>query len=623
MDNRLLDKIKMKPEKEDELKSIIRRELDQAITNFNKLREEWRKWEKAYEMKLIEERETPWEGSANLDIGLVPALVDHLQKELLDLVFGFSPLFFVYPAALDYPAEVSQSAQRWQNYLDILLTYRLRVRKTLSQWIHYALKYGTGWLKIVWNIEREYKRREIIVKEEEQYATLEEEYEEVGQPLIIALSPKDVIPLPANACSLDSVWGIAHKESLRLHEIMARVRNGKYLPERVEELKEWHGKQEQEKLDEVGATSSEEVFIRRWDIYEIICRYDIDGDDEGELIVVDYARDPDLILSIAPYPYDYVTTPYIPLQLIPREKSLQGISFIGRIYYLCEAINTLNNQRLDIFSLMIKPPIQRSVTSNWDEQETPIAPGIVIDVVNPGEIQYFMPPNITVPSAEIEQMLQGYLTRLTGLAETRLGVTTRRMTATEVSALMGAIPRQMSHFLFEAMVEIPQKIQALFRQFMKEESSIAGIEPMSAEVYRTAKLQLEDVKYNYIYAVHGSALVPDSEKMVEMYLLTYREMLQNPLVNQDPQKIYALSRMLLTALRVRNYREILGDEPPSREEMEQEAQAQQQAQGQQAQGLPSPEQMQMLQQAMQGGMPQTAGTPPTEEEPGIEEETSF
>jgi len=608
-------RIYLNQEREEYLINQIEQIFADTEPNFNKRIQNFKDFEKMYRGEIYPSQATstagkvfPWSGRHEWNFSLFPTIVDHWESRISQAIFSLSPLFLVLPATYQVTPEDMESARKIQTFLDLYF-HRIRLREKLEKLIFNTLLYGVGWLKIAWrpaseNIEEEFGKAIPLTIE----------------PTVVAPNPSSIIPVPTDVSSQDAIWCYIHKEDLKFHQIVERFKVGKYRPERIKQLQEWKG---------VSAYTSEiegtEITTKAYPIYEFLLR-----DEENKKIVIDYFRDARMILDVVDYPFENLDCPYILFNFMPAPSTIWGISLIDRFYDLIAAVETTANQLANALDLLIVPPLIVVGGSSLSAKDIIIAPKSVIPATSPQDIT---PLNLPIPEAissatNLFNLYYQQLQRVSGMSDIRMGLP-KGISATETMQTLsegGALFQLAVMNFLERLSLLPERILDVMQQYVNEPLTITGTR---GEETISVSITPEDLNKEYAFYTQGLPYAPTTDKQREQVMLAYQLCIQNPLIAQDPVKIYYLLDDVLKTIGFKNVKLILG-EPPTRvpqpeQSIPPQPETAEQAAMPQAGGMDLSSLLQQLSSAgggitpMQGGE-QSAGTEEPETEGGEEEE---
>ena len=585
-------------------------------------------WNDLYEMR-VGEKSFPWPDSANVFIPLIPTQLDTLAARLTATVFP--PRLFLVNGNTDEAAKSDHEVERYYN----AELARHNWTEAFYQWMHLALRDGTSLLKIIWR--REKRKRKVV-------RATEEIDEQTGQPVpdpkdptkpkmttevitieetvyddveLIPVEVRDFLILPSYATDINKS-SVAHKLKLDEFDLIAMTKGeGAVLwRDAVDEiLPTLDDGEDQMPLDIQGTSTYEnngEITISGtdgsspgtirqkkgpWIIWEIYSdSYSIDkklgsnGEPEDWVLYVDSQTQ--TLLGCVAYKYWHGRKPFVPLAPMPRLNRFYGFSVVERLRYLQEELNALHNQRLDNIDRALGAPMYKTEGANVKTKDMSWKPNSMFEVGSKEDIGFLQAPPVPIEAQTEENALQSYAQSLTGLSAPMTGGTnTGRRTAKEVqqaSASAGVRLDLMAARIREGMKEAFFQIHHLKLQYGPNEMSTSVATPNGTP----EKLQISKVKLaqDYDLSIAGMGGPIDKQGRQQSMLFLYSLLMKNPLIMQDPIKIFAVTRMLLEEYDRVDIPTLLGTQEELMQKMQAQAQAaqaqaaQQAAMGQHSQG---------------------------------------
>jgi len=159
-----------------------------------------------------------------------------------------------------------------------------------------------------------------------------------------------------------------------------------------------------------------------FEVFELWCSFDVDGDGINEEIVVDYHRASKTFLSIRYNWYDDLHRPYRICNFLNVEGIWPGIGICKQVEQLQEEVTTIHRQRLDNATLANMSQIVLRKGMGYGNGE-PIFPGKMWFVDDPTkDIQQFKLSEIYPSSYINEESIVSYYEKRTGANEVILGI---------------------------------------------------------------------------------------------------------------------------------------------------------------------------------------------------------
>ena len=211
----------------------------------------------------------------------------------------------------------------------------------------------------------------------------------------------------------------------------------------------------QERKDNAGLADVDRKFdLDRYQILEAYVSMDVDGSGINSEIVVWLHRKTKEILR-ATYLYRVMPTgqrPFFVIHFYRRQDSEYGVGLVELMYSLSKEIDAIHNMRVDTGIITSLPWGVYRPVSSMSAEKYQIEPGALLPVENPQtDINFPNLGNRTTFGFQEEQVLQGYLERLTSISDINLGANTGTQgalrTATGTRALVGETNANLDIFL--------------------------------------------------------------------------------------------------------------------------------------------------------------------------------
>jgi hypothetical protein len=603
-------------------------------------------WNDLYEM-VVGEKNWPWPNSANVFIPLIPTQLDTLAARLTATVFP--PRLFLVNGNTDESAKTDHQVERFYN----AELARYHWTEVFYQWMHLSLRDGTSILKIGW--KKETRKRKVIkatpIIDEETGMPVPDEKDptkpkmttemmEVVETIFddVFLEPielKDFLLLPSysKSCKRGEVSGIALKRTYDEWQLraMARGDDPDLWMKAVDEVLESQAEaQDQIPQDPQGVRTLEiggEITISGMDgtqvgnirqkkgqfiIWEVYTdSYSFDGSGEPEPAILWIDDQTQTLMGAKAYPYWHGEWPFVDLSPSPRLNRFYGFSMAGRLRYLQEETNAIHNQKLDVVDRALGAPMYQTDGANIKDENMRWAPNAMWQVSRKDDIGFLVTPAVPIEAQVEEQALMTAAQGVTGLSAPMTGQTNSgRKTAKEVqqaAASAGVRLDLMAARIRDAMKRVFLQIHALKLQYGPDDMQTQVANPGG----KPARLQITKaiLAQDYDLSIAGLGGPIDKQGRQQSMLFLYTLLMKNPLIMQDPMKIYAVSRMLLEEYDRVDIPTLLGTQEELMKKMQQAAQQAQQAA---AMGQPPPGQNPQQQQGgqQQQQKPQTPNQGP-------------
>lgn len=606
-------------------------------------------WNDLYEGKVPDKKDSPWPDASNLNVPLTQEMLDGLHSILSKSSLGVDPLALVKgedSAGVDVEHKLQQYYSSLANTIDL--------PEALSQGIFLALRDGVGVLKVTWERRtRKVKTRKMKpvmdpltqepVTDPDTMKPMRSEVVEIDEIVeynnvrVLPVELKDFYLLPAHAYALEKPYsrGTAERIWMRKDQIKARGRSGMYKMAEVEKL--LASSAGQGRLSATGNTANMDVDtisgaiqisltpgFEEFEAFEICLSYDLDEDGYEEECLFTYVPRFNVLLQVEVFPYWHQMHPYVAIIPWPRPRRFYGFSVPQRLESINRELNAIHNQRIDAVSIRLSPPtiVTRSAILRGDASQ-PWGPGARLEVNNSDDVSVPTLPDINPSSFSEENILRQYAERVVGRYDvnTPRGTGSRR-TRAEIGAIQGESMVRFDYMMKlvqRAVVKVFEQIHQLKIQYMTDEGEqfetvgMAGAEKFS--------IQRQELLANIKFVANGDLPVADKERNRQEAYFLYGALMQNPLVAERPDRIYAVTNILLEAWERKDKEKIIGTYEEVQQGMQQAAMADQQMADQmRAMGVPEEQIPAMLEQAkqqMRGGQPGGATSSPGPQRMGV------
>ncbi len=578
--------------------------LVNAVAERSTLNELLLVYNQLYEGLVPEGKQFPWPDSANLNVPVVQTMMDGLNSRIAKVALGVSPLVLVKGDDQE-GVDVQYKAER---YFDAVAR-KIEAAVAINTGIHLGLRDGASLLKVVWDYRtRKIRARKLVpLTDENDQPIIDPDSVTTGKPKplrreateiddivewddvrVLPVELKDFYLLPSHAYSLDRYHakGVAERVWMRWDELYARGKSGMYDPAQVEKLREMTAAS---RLYTLGVNFLEQDTIlgkvnisytpglQEYEVFEIIMWYDLDKDGYEELCLFTFVPRFAVMLRAEVFPYWHQLPPYVPIILWPRPNRFYGFSVPERLESIQREVNAIHNQRLDMVSLNISPPlkIKKSAILLGAGQQ-PWGPGARLEVNDPTEIEVMQMPQIHPEAFTEENILFQYAERVVGMYDvnTPRGTGSRR-TRSEIGAIQEESMVRFDYMVKHAqrsVVNVFEMIKQLKIQYMPDVEHFEAVGPSGGvEKFEITRAELLG---HFHFVANGDLPVADKERFRQESYFLYGALMQNPLVIQKPTRIYAVTEQLLQAWESKAAEKMIG----TIEDAEQEEQAAQQAQ---------------------------------------------
>ena len=418
-------------EQQDALVRKLKAEYDAFKNDIAPLHDNIKRWHGLYESSQRDQEKTwPWPGAANFSVPIIMATVDSIHARIIKAVFDIDPLWLAKARAPSY-VDLSRTAELyldyWADHMD--LPSKLDPL-TLNMLIE-----GVGIMKMDWGRTT----TQIPQPQMQDGSTFgPTEVIEYDGPTGYHVPLRDFVLIPADSPTIEEAVYVGHRVHLTHEQLKNRARQGFYF--NVDELlKNGTGDSTPDKtpypsgiINTSGSSHSQYKETNQYEIFEFFCHYDFGDGDVPALVTASLEHD--LILRAEPYPYQYGRAPYIDFQVYPRTNLFWGRSVPEMLESAQEELTAMHNMRADALAIRIAPPILARISSRWDPEEQPWAPGQIINVTDPAEIIQMQIADVPSSLFAHEQDTLAFVERVTGMSDYFMGRSpAQNRTATEVS----------------------------------------------------------------------------------------------------------------------------------------------------------------------------------------------
>jgi hypothetical protein len=573
-------------------------------------------WEKLFEMELDPQQNEPWDDASNICVPIIPAQLETALAYIAARTLV--PRFFIVSGNTQDAQPHAYLIERYYN------TELVRQRgsdtwfEELISWLNKSFHGGTSIMEAVW--VRKKTRRTVKIRQpvqndgvpvidqdnmQQRYEYVEKQIEETlyDDVRLQALKLKDFGVLPATAPSINEAAAVWRKMFLYEGELLEMIEAGTLWADAVERSLSYveSGSQDGISTDIQGVydkTTGKQVnpylsqgshnspFFRNRGpvlVYRIHSReYDMDGDGicEENIFYYDYLTQE----LLGWMPYDYPNPherPFFEYSWAPREDQFAGYSFIERLTALVGQINKMNNDRNNAVDLRIDPPLFIPTGTELHDGEQTWAPGVMWEgTAKPEVIQL---SDIPLASSQEESLLMNYVTQVTGQGQPMIGAqSSGRRSASEVKTQAASTGTRNDLVAIRFRVSCRALFNFVHR--LKLQYTNADIQGTDNQG-QLFTISPEIMGLDYRLDVSGATDPVDAQSRLNQDMGIYQLLMQNPLVMQDPMKMFAITRKVLESAGYSDVDTLIG----TKEQLEQILQKQQQAAQQAAaHGQPPP-----------------------------------
>lgn len=568
-----IEHIRFKGDERDQLGKRIMEKVNSARSGMEPMFKRMEGWTRFYESDLPG-KDFPWPNCSNVNVPLIQSHVDTWHSSLNDTMLNPTPWILVRAPANVSEPHVREAALAVQDALYQVQDTLVGLRSVVDQWNLNAIMQPAAIVKCRWAEEyRTVKRTAPVIDD----VTGMPQVDEMGEPVMKPQSQKEpkyrgpkpepvdlknFVIFPLTASSIEDAEIVGDRFRMTEDGIRRKIKDGLWDKEAAEwciERMASEAGSADDKQDEVEGIESLSDFDVLW-FWELIVPYDADGDGLKEDCVFTVEADTGKIVRAVTFPYYHGRRHYIAQRPFKRA----GQRFFGRtlpqiLEHCQKEINTIHNQRVDGTSIAISPPFLRMRTSDLDADQAEFYPGAELQVDSMDEIQQ-MAISPLIPGIDIEHEAKDWSERASPINDLAMGRQTEgaKKTLGEVQLVTAKAGLRISDVInrlqYEGMVELAAQTLGLMYQFMSDE------ELQHLNLTR----DLLTVPWDLI--PHGNLGTADKKLRRQEADLLYLLLMggqgtpPNPLVTQDPMRLYRLTADLLQAHEKRDVENYIGTE---------------------------------------------------------------
>jgi len=574
-------------------------EIDTALKAKKDLDDKIGHWNDQYE-GVLPAKDDPWPGCANLHVPLTAWQIDTCKSQLVRTICGTKPIWRVEGEE----AGDQSPAHNWELWLDYLADRHLGIEGIIAELCLGVLKHGTAIAKLIWD------RREDRLRSLSGGEVIEKTVQAAG-PRLTYVPLRHFVLVPAEARTIRDAVAVGDRKYLRLAEIQRRESLGIYREGTAKKVAGAAGSEEgTSEIDEqvgIDRDRGDADQLKKYETWEMIWSLPLREEAEGAvyddkrgvetdcLVSLIRVADKPVIARLIRYPWFHNRRHYIGFRVLPREGMFWGRSAVGILSDIQDELNTEHNQRVDLRSLGLQPPIkvQRSanITDAHGRSWIRFRPGEPVVVGDMAEAEWWQPPDAPQSSFQEEAGLVDYAERIFGVSEQKVGRTEAgRKTLGEVE-----IVEAQGNVRFDDMVntvqgvtdfeggwglrEVAYQLMGLTVQF-EDDEKVFRVLSKEGDL-RFEKLRkpesIEEAIGAYDYIPQGNTMTSNRVRQRQEAGMLYEALMQNPLVINDPRRVWQITRKLLLAHDQKDWRSLIGSEEEAQKMAEEAARAAQEA----------------------------------------------
>lgn len=335
------------------------------------------KWERMYEAVPAQQTKTfPWPGASNLEIPTIATAVETVHSRILNTIFGPKDVWSAVAKSPEW-TDVVEDVARWLNWVGKEV---LHLKPIVSKWVLSTIKFGTGVLKETWvHTQKKVTKKGIAGGIES--SIIDTHY---GPQL-------STIPLADFYISNDALFSgdiqncewVGERQIYSYKQLKALETNE--IIHDVDKIKDMKRTSATDMEEEVAGNSGYDINeFKDYELWEVYCSYDIDGDGIPEELCVLFHLETMTPLKVILNPLYHQERPYNVIRYMPRDNSFYGIGLCQMLEPIQLEVSSMHNRRLDNATLSNTAAFTRVRGSRTGPLEW--YPGVVFDVNNPQDI---------------------------------------------------------------------------------------------------------------------------------------------------------------------------------------------------------------------------------------------
>lgn len=402
------EKLNVTDEMKAELATWLEQEIAAGVASRAPQDELWRELMRLYEgVPKKEIRNTPIVNAPNIEVTIGAIACDSTFAQVIDLIFGVSPILTVRAANKDH----AEDAKPFQRFVDWIAANEIDLRRGAEQSILDDIQMGTGVLYCPW-IEKSKKTKVRKITD--------------AHPVVRAVAPEDfLVPGGADEELQEARW-VAMRYYLNDIEVNERERFSNWDVSGLQPFPNMSWVKS--RREQLGRTMSSDKTAsgRLYSFWDVYMNYDIDKDGIAEDLLVTFHDTGRRICAVRYNPYD--RRPFEAMRYQVRPHLFYGIGVMEMMKPYQEGVTELYNEwvtNLKIANSRIWKAKEGAIPATME-----IWPNKVISLPDP--TTDLIPEQLgdTYPSAPQA------LTMTAGLAQQRVGV--NELSGDRPSALLGS-----------------------------------------------------------------------------------------------------------------------------------------------------------------------------------------
>ena len=541
-----------------------------------------------YEMRL-KERDAPYRNPSNLCTPVVAAAVDEITSRIVGTV--------IQPRTITVRGNNPQAAQN-AHLVEQFLNNEADERgwwDTADTCVHLNARDGTSFAWINWDLSTH----------DQVYFVEQPQTDENGQPVVgedgepvmqrvrqsatfvdfdaprwEPVDLDDFLMIPNYARTVDDADAVCIKTWPNEHKADAFVKAGIWDADQTERAFQYVNTAQGElsrdpdgyyeytiggRLDVVDVSVSAPTGIRMsrgpLQVWVVITNlFDLDGDGHFEENIIWVHQHSRLMLGYAPYEYHRGRNIF-PLSFWPRPDLLYGFAVGDRLGSSQDEKNALRNGRLDYVDKVVNPLPYKTDGATIEEDQQKTGFNTYIKVNTKDDYGYITPPPLQQDVAQEEAIIDADIAKIMASPQTPSLPSTgggqrmsRRQQAAADQARSLANARTMMR-VRKWLLKCVKFSVGLYLQYGKSQMQVTQNEDGTPQ---QTPFPRELLAQDFTFGINGLGGVMDKEGRREDMLMLYDMGMKNPLVANDPKKVYMLTRQVWETFDIPEVTAILG-----------------------------------------------------------------
>lgn len=374
------------------LSRFLESDVTSAISARSEIESVWNEVQRLYDSRPAEKiKNLPFPGASNLEVSIAGVAVDAIYANALDLMWSVSPIITVRPVA----ANDVDDAKAIQKFVNWTVGTESGFKGAAEETVLDCVKLGTGIYYTPWT--------------ERIHLTDVQEVKHQG-PRVISVAPEDFfVPGSASADLQEARW-VAMRVRLSRSDLELRAESLGWDLDGVQPAGMVSAVRDtREEMGHVSTTAAE--LADTYDIFDIYCYHDIDGDKKDESLLVTWDQTSRRVLKVRWNPYD--RRPFSASQYQRRGHTFYGLGVVEMIRGFQEEVTKTHNNRVDN-SYLANTRVFLAADGAAEETKR-IWPGKVIHVTQKDDVSALVMADVYPSSVQNEMITLR-------LAEQRVGL---------------------------------------------------------------------------------------------------------------------------------------------------------------------------------------------------------